>query len=75
MAGNVAEWVEDWFDAAYYRQSPKKDPHGPLPSLYRMTRGGSWLNGWEYMRLARRTSLWPEYRTEAMGFRCVSDIK
>ena len=75
MAGNVAEWVEDWFDAGYYRQSPKKDPRGPLPSLYRMTRGGSWLNGWEYMRLARRTSLWPEYRTEAMGFRCVSDIK
>ena len=75
MAGNVAEWVEDWFDAGYYRQGPKKDPRGPLPSLYRMTRGGSWLNGWEYMRLARRTSLWPEYRTEAMGFRCVSDIK
>ena len=33
MAGNVAEWVEDWFDAGYYRQSPKKDPRGPIPSL------------------------------------------
>jgi formylglycine-generating enzyme required for sulfatase activity len=75
MAGNVAEWVEDWFNLSYYRQSPRKDPPGPLPSLYRMTRGGSWLNGWEYLRSARRTSLWPEYRTEAMGFRCVADIK
>jgi formylglycine-generating enzyme required for sulfatase activity len=75
MAGNVAEWVEDWFNLSYYRQSPRKDPPGPLPGLYRMTRGGSWLNGWEYLRSARRTSLWPEYRTEAMGFRCVADIK
>ena len=75
MAGNVAEWVEDWFNLSYYRQSPRKDPPGPHPSLYRMTRGGSWLNGWEYLRSARRTSLWPEYRTEAMGFRCVADIK
>ena len=75
MAGNVAEWVEDWFDASYYRQGPRKDPRGPLPRDVRMVRGGSWLNHWEYMRSARRASLWPEYRTEAMGFRCASDIK
>jgi len=75
MAGNVAEWVEDWSNPNYYRQSPRKDPGGPLPSLYRMVRGGSWLNNWEFMRSARRASLWPEYRTEAMGFRCVSDNK
>ncbi len=75
MAGNVAEWVEDWFETNYYRVSPKKDPRGPTPSLYKVTRGGAWLNSAEYLRSARRAYLWPEYRTEAIGFRCVSDIK
>ena len=42
MLGNVWEWCEDWFDADYYKRSPKEDPHGPGIGDFRVFRGGSW---------------------------------
>jgi sulfatase modifying factor 1 len=71
MAGNVSEWVEDWFAANYYLVSPKKNPSGPHPSMYRVSRGGGWLNSLEYLHSSRRAYLWPEFRVESQGFRCV----
>jgi formylglycine-generating enzyme len=71
MAGNVSEWVEDWFEANYYLVSPKKNPQGPPPSMYKVARGGSWLNSLEYLHSSRRAYLWPEFRVESQGFRCV----
>src|ERR1700680_159797 len=29
MRGNVAEWVQDWYDSKYYAKSPMTDPKGP----------------------------------------------
>lgn len=71
MAGNVSEWVGDWFAQNYYFAGPRKDPPGPLPSLYKLVRGGGWVNSAEYLRSSRRAYLWPEYRSESQGFRCV----
>ena len=42
MSGNVWEWVQDWFDEDYYRNSPKDNPAGPGSGEYRVLRGGSW---------------------------------
>ena len=41
MAGNVWEWVNDWFDSTYYSSGSTVDPFGPLSGSERGVRGGS----------------------------------
>ncbi len=69
MAGNVAEWVSDWYDPSYYAVSPGQNPQGPDSGQYRVARGGSWEDFFAYIQAAQRVAYPPE--EVALGFRCV----
>ena len=67
--GNAWEWVQDWFDLAYYASSRSVDPIGPQQGSKRVVRGGSWHTTATSWRTAFRRDYDPDYRGISIGFR------
>lgn len=70
MAGNVGEWVQDWYAAHYYEISPERNPQGPEQGQFKVLRGGSWSDLPKYLLTYGRFKLPPETRNSYTGFRC-----
>jgi iron(II)-dependent oxidoreductase len=70
MAGNAAEWVEDWFGFDYYAIMPERNPKGPSTGRYKSVRGGSWKSRPNLLRTATRNGASPDQRAATVGFRC-----
>jgi formylglycine-generating enzyme required for sulfatase activity len=74
MTGNVAEWVADTYDPAYYEKTTYRDPKGPDEGEHRVIRGGSWRETPLNARLTKRFQA-KALRTDAtIGIRCARDV-
>lgn len=72
LAGNVSEWVADWYDPNYYVVSPASNPSGPSSGQGRVLRGGSWNHFPDKVSVSTRLANQPDVWDYAIGFRCAA---
>lgn len=74
MAGNVCEWVADWYKADYfYNKQDWSEPKGPSSGSTRVIKGGSWYDDTDILRVSARYGFDPNKSFYDVGFRCVND--
>ena len=73
MAGNVWEWVVDWYSETYYETSATENPTGPDSGTLRVLRSGAWNLGALVVRTSLRNAQPPSVFDNDIGFRCAMD--
>ena len=69
-AGNVMEWVADWYAEDAYRDTTERNPRGPDHGIFRVLRGGVYTSTGSDIRITSRSRMIPDFRDETIGFRC-----
>ena len=68
MAGNAWEWVNDWYSAAYYDDTPRINPTGPISGNGRVVRGGGMISTDVDIHVYHRAN--QSVNSPGPGFRC-----
>jgi formylglycine-generating enzyme required for sulfatase activity len=71
MAGNVFEWVNDWYKA--YPKAPHDFPD--FGEHYKVIRGGAFFGFDTIARTFYRSVAFPDTRSEWVGLRCAKDAR
>lgn len=76
MAGNMWEWVSDWFSIDYYYLGDLYNPRGPINGIMKVRRGGSWSDSIKAMATGYRDWSYPFSRGfNDIGFRCALTLR
>jgi formylglycine-generating enzyme required for sulfatase activity len=71
MAGNVAEWVADWYQPEPSGDPPYSNPRGPATGTEKLVYGGGWYSRGAWLTITLTRVGVPESATKTTGFRCV----
>ena len=75
MAGNVKEWVDDWYDHEYYKEIDEyANPKGPIGGEFKVIRGGSWRDLKGFIYSSFRNNGTSNSRMDDYGFRCARNV-
>jgi formylglycine-generating enzyme len=76
LAGNLYEWVMDWYADDFYAHfinGPALNPRGPSEGTAKVQRGGSYINTPYRLRSSFRTKGDPAEQDPHVGFCCAQD--
>lgn len=73
-AGNVMEWVNDWYLESAYAEASDRNPVGPEYGIYKVLRGAAYTSSGSDLRITARSKMMPDFRDETIGFRCAQSM-